>query len=72
MSKTEQLSQRQKNGKAKGQEVKGGQEDTKVEKGRQRKKGRHINGQGERWIERLIVRERGTQCGIYIRLPKDI
>lgn len=33
-------------------------------------KGR-IRRRGERWIERLIVREGATQCSIYIRLPKD-
>lgn len=30
-----------------------------------------VKRQRERWIERLIVRVRATQCSIYIRLSKD-
>lgn len=64
VTKTERFSQRERHEyrKAKGQTV------------QQKKKVgiKHIKTQSKRWIETLIERERATQCGMYISLPKDI
>lgn len=74
MTKTECLSQRQrrKYRKAKGtKKMKEIREKVSEKRADQENEGCVRQRQRERWIERLIVRVRATQCSIYIRLPKD-